>query len=362
MKCFATTNSVQITPQGNLQPCCKFKNSLGSIEQLDDYFELPGLADLQTAHDQGEWTRNCSSCQRSEARGLQSRRELYNIIGLGAEDFFLDVSMGNYCNLKCRMCGPENSTKWKADHDKLVKLGLVEPVDVKNFMLSETDVKNIVDIVRAQTGRVVIEIKGGEPLLMPISKHFFIALSECTNSINFEIWLTTNLTLVPDWFIEVATQFKRIELNVSVDGTDLTYDYIRGPHANSQMIFNHADYLGLLKPFELRFNIVVQNLNVENLSYLYDSCFRRVGDEKFITLIPLQEPAYYRPNVYPDKDKTLMVSEWSKSNMTGHRDFESIVDYFMEPCDPDLYRRFHQITDALDKIRGQDKCFAIIAR
>ena len=37
--------------------------------------------------------------------------------------FFYDIQLGNLCNLKCRICGPQCSSTWTSDHQKLMKLG-----------------------------------------------------------------------------------------------------------------------------------------------------------------------------------------------------------------------------------------------
>ncbi len=356
MKCFATTNSLQITPTGQVQPCCKFKQAFGGMEKLDDYFALPELVELQQRHHQGDYTKNCNSCLINEQNGRQSRRQMYERIGLGATDFFLDVSMGNYCNLACRMCGPENSTKWQKPHSFLVNHGLEKAQNYKHHMLDKTDISNIVDILRAQTGRVIIEIKGGEPFIMPISQEFFTALATCANSFNFEIWMTSNLTVVPDWWYDLSKEFGVVEFNTSIDGLGHFYKYIRDENQSSENLFMNILELQQLNNHRIRFNIVVQNLNMNNLADLYDRCYFFVGNEKDITLIPLQDPAYYRPNIFPDNQKAAVLDDLEQSEIVNNREFLGIVNYFSQPCDPELWERFINISSALDKHRGQSLC------
>lgn len=357
MKCFATTNSVQITAHGKIQPCCKFKTPLGDVSQLDDYFTLPALLELHTAHNAGNWTKNCISCQRNEERGTQSRRKMYEIIGLEGDDFFLDVSMGNYCNLACRMCNSENSTSWFVEHDKLADRNLLLPRKNKAFTLTDDNIAAIINIVKAQTGKVIIEVKGGEPLLMPMAFKFFSALAECVNSVNMEIWMTSNLTRIPSWWLDLSGEFKSVQFNVSIDGLGVFYNYIRGANYDSTTILSQVETLRhFCNNHRLRFNIVVQNLNMNNLAELYDTCLRYVNGQEDITLIPLNDPAYYQPNVFPDDQKPAVLAMLAGSEIVNNRDYVGIVDYFMQPCPADTWQQFLKISKALDEMRGQDLC------
>jgi molybdenum cofactor biosynthesis enzyme MoaA len=356
MKCFATTNSLQITAQGNLQPCCKFKKPLGDINVLDDYFTLESLTDLKSQHTNDVWTNNCKDCMNNEKVGLQSRREMYGIIGLTDADFFLDISMGNYCNLKCRMCGPENSTQWRSDFTALVDKGLVPDERYTNFSLTKEQVDHIIAILETKSGRIIIEVKGGEPLLMPISQYFFEQLAACKNADQFTIWMTSNLTKIPDWWYTISAQLQQIEFNVSMDGVGEYYNYIRGTRSSSLDVIKNASLLNKLDNHRLRFNIVVQNLNMNNLAELYDACIDIVDNETDISLIPLRNPSYYQPNVFPDHQKKQVVAKMSTSKIVDNRDYNSIVDYFMQPCDQQKWQQFLAISNTLDELRGQNLC------
>ena len=63
------------------------------------------------------------------------------------------------------------------------------------------------------------------------AKDFFESLANCKNSAAFEIWVTSNATRIPSWWTTVAAKFDKIRFHVSVDGTDETYQYIRGGHS-----------------------------------------------------------------------------------------------------------------------------------
>ena len=114
IKCFATTNSVMIDPLGQVKPCCKYDGVFGHIDEydsIDDILKSKRYTKLKIAHSVGNFTRGCWRCKESEDRGYKSRRQYYDDRYTDT-DFLLDISPGTYCNLKCRMCNPCNSTKW----------------------------------------------------------------------------------------------------------------------------------------------------------------------------------------------------------------------------------------------------------
>ena len=359
IKCFAVDNSVQVLPQGGLQPCCKFRTPVSNVNQFNSYFGSHEITKLRESHDVGDWTDNCVRCKQDEQAGNQSRREMYDRIGLTAGDFFLDISMSNHCNLACRMCGPEYSTQWIQDSKALVEAGLSNAKNTEIHSLTTTQIDKIAALLETKEGRVVIEVKGGEPLLMPISHYFFEALANCHNSDKFEIWVTSNATRIPIWWHEVTAKFATIRFHVSIDGTGETYKYIRGGHSYEAVKMNiekiAADNVTIL------FNVVVQNLNIENIADLYDDLIVYVQSPDDINLLVLRSPEYYQINIYPDNSKASLIEMMQSRKIANHNTFDAIVSLFEQPCDSHLWDKFLKITKFLDDRRKQDVCSVIKA-
>jgi hypothetical protein len=89
---------------------------------------------------------------------------------------------------------------------------------------------------------------------------------------------------------------------------------------------------------------------------LYDTCIDIVDNETDISLIPLRNPVYYQPNVFPDEQKKQLVLQMSASKIVHNRDYGSIVDYFMQPCDHQKWLQFLAISNEIDALRGQNLC------
>lgn len=355
--CFATRNSFQVDAQGMVSPCCKFKGNYSHIDEYQtvvDIFSDPRLSALREDHTQGVWTKSCVRCEQDEASKKQSRKQMYEVIGLATGDFFIDVSLGNYCNLKCRMCSPENSSQWVSDYNALIAEGLVSAVKYTNYLMSEHTIEMIASFIDTVNGRIVIEVKGGEPLLMPNSQSFFMRLSECVNSKNIEIWIASNGTKIPDWFSDCIKRFKKVELSISVDGSGKVYNYIRGSKHSYDDILLNATTLSNIENVMLRFNVVVQNLNIKNVADLYDDLFGIVKSHNKITLIVLRFPEYYQSNIYPDSKKQSMYDSWDDRVIQCNPSYNAMANVFLIPNNEEHWNTFQKITKVLDSRRKQD--------
>jgi radical SAM protein with 4Fe4S-binding SPASM domain len=98
MKCFATTNSITIDTLGDINPCCKYRGSYGKLDTYKNISDI-NFNDLTNELAQGQWRPECKSCKFDEGTGVRSRRQRYET-RFTDDDFLLDLSLGNFCNLK----------------------------------------------------------------------------------------------------------------------------------------------------------------------------------------------------------------------------------------------------------------------
>ena len=122
--CFAAHNSFWIDPQGHVRPCARYKEKMDHITTFNSFSDIvnsKGYVEIRQSHSKDQWPSGCFRCKEDEEKNLHSKRQFYQDIELKQpDDFMIDISMGNYCNLKCRMCGPNNSTSWNSDFKFLV--------------------------------------------------------------------------------------------------------------------------------------------------------------------------------------------------------------------------------------------------
>ena len=153
----------------------------------------------------------------------------------------IEIKINNLCNLKCRMCNPLDSTQWKDWkevenfykeegnylYDTIRKLGLTEAPYIDLFN-DNTEFWNNIEKLLPYFRRV--EFAGGEPLMDPT--HYRILDMLAPYGENIEIKYATNGTVtgikggrtIHDYW----PKFKKVSVNVSIDGIHDVYEYIRG--------------------------------------------------------------------------------------------------------------------------------------
>jgi len=138
---------------GDIRICCQanITKNQGVIRKEDGTAYNVGIDDLNEARNaelmknvrlnmlNGVWSDECGRCKNEELNGLNSRRKyeeknwpnftfdiaksLTNEDGTIDTDEnpvqYYDLRFGNFCNLKCRMCGPTDSDTWYEDWEKL---------------------------------------------------------------------------------------------------------------------------------------------------------------------------------------------------------------------------------------------------
>jgi len=144
---------------------------------------------------------------------------------------FLDLKLGNICNLKCRICGSWSSSQFaseeisftpredqKSSHAyKMLRAG-AWPKENDHFW---QQIDSVLDGIR------YIEFTGGEPFM--IDQHFDMLQGIVDRGIahQVEIHYNTNGTLFPDRGPDIWQHFKTVEIAFSVDDIGARFEYQR---------------------------------------------------------------------------------------------------------------------------------------
>ena len=128
------------------------------------------------------------------------------------------------------------------------------------------------------------------------------------------------------------------------------YEYIRGDaQVNTyQKFVANSTYFKSLKNCKIRYNIVVQNLNVHQIALIYNNF-----DKSEINFIILLGPVLLQANHIPEENKIDIVKELIKLN-DKHNDSKltDIINFIRQPADTEMIRKCIEYNEALDNIRG----------
>jgi sulfatase maturation enzyme AslB (radical SAM superfamily) len=192
---------------------------------------------------------------------------------------YLDLRLGNLCNLKCRMCSPWNSSQIAKEHldlqnrDKEYKLVWdksfgrfnKEFLDVQQLFEEDILWDQIIDLIPKLHK---VYMTGGEPTLI---ENNFKFMQECINQGRKDIVLffNTNCTNVNKKFTSLIEQFNTVYINASIDGIGGMNDYIRAPSKWSQVSAN-IEKLAQMPNVQLGITPTVQVYNAFDLVNILD--------------------------------------------------------------------------------------------
>lgn len=194
----------------------------------------------------GERPSACRKCWREEDAGIRSQRQKAN--DLWAEEAkavqedpqsrpplrYLDLRLGNECNLACKMCNPYSSRKVIADWPELSRLAPMtgDGIEIDQATLARlqrADGASMDVLERALDTVLLIYFSGGEPLLLARHREVLERVLRSGRAHEIRLKYSTNLTLLPDDVLEAWRGFREIWLNVSLDAIGDLNSYIRPP-------------------------------------------------------------------------------------------------------------------------------------
>jgi organic radical activating enzyme len=296
----------------------------------------------------------CRACYNDEKNGLRSRRiavksyyeKFINIEDHTDEKFVsIDFSVGNLCNLKCLICGPENSTSWIPEYKKLFPR-----IDIKSFQHNKN---KQIDIDLSQIHGKIKRIHfhgGGEPLLTDNHKNFLKLIKKQQGLSDLYIFYNTNGSIKVDKeTLDLWSECKLVELFFSIDDIGNRFEYQR-PGLDWSVLEENLNWYKENMPVNHMFkiNCVYSYLNFYYLDELYNWYAKnfkenRLGDPTDFILqkiIPntsfnfeLKSLTDYQFNVLKDKfqdhqNLTNLLSTIKIDNTEAHTEFWKTIDMF----------------------------------
>ena len=290
--------SIETSPIGTARPCC-----LAVDEIIDDQGRKYDLneTDLQTIYRSkymqqlrqqfraGEKPKTCTRCWQEEDAGRASKRiyskirlkELVNQVDYANDSpdqlWFVDLKLGNICNLKCRICGSWSSSKWAQEEINYIP-GLKNKKDHLAYKFlqqgswprkTQTFWNNLRELL---PNIKYFEFTGGEPFM--IQEHFDLLQYAVDQGYakNIDIHYNTNGTQWPDAH-ELWSHFKRVDIAFSIDNVGKRFEYERfGAHWD-EVTENIRKFHVLRDQYPNKITTqVCMTVNIQNVYYLEDLC------------------------------------------------------------------------------------------
>ena len=406
-------------------PCCRYSKTSDNqkpvaypkqpLVTFSETFYSDTWKELRRKAMAGEPDDGCHKCYDEENRGMRSLRQMANEMmsedkmnvrtvmknkekGDWTEllDFiqtpkltYIEMNLGNYCNLACNICSSSLSTKWEEDDIKLNENGfkreVFHPDTELKIKYNKEDYKDV----------NFIKFVGGEPMLHPKFISMLDFIIETGYSKNITLQVFTNASWVPkDKVVSRLKQFKKVRISLSIDGTEKVNDYTR--HLSSWETVNATarEWLKISMQydwFQIKWEptLSVYNANhiTEMTQWWIETCMEirlnKRGNMSFEDSLYLEDendiniyfnnvnyPKYLAPNIYPSHEEDYNIENYCNTlneryykagrdrNMLVMRELKSMIRKGKElinskPTTKDIidFKKYHAL---LDKQRNKD--------
>ena len=378
--CILPWVSLEASPIGTVRPCC-----LADDEILDDAGEKFNLATAEFTTIQnsqsmqklrqefinGQQPQTCRRCWREERAGRTSKRmhtldRLKHMLPdqdwtIDAKPLmFLDLKLGNICNLKCRICGSWSSSTFATEelnyvrseekktnhHYQMLRQG-AWPRENQQFW---SEIAGISDQIQ------YIEFTGGEPFM--IQEHFDMLQGLVDRGLagTIEIHYNTNGTQWPEQAEAIWQHFKVVEIAFSIDDVAARFEYQRSNAVWAEVTANIDKFRQLRsRNSNVRLQICC-TINVFNVYYLEEVANWIVQqDMDFIYWNMMHDVYYFSISSLPETAKQAITQRLQSANVPARikEEFARIIDFMNNGAGLDGFQLRREIGN-LDRRRGQN--------
>lgn len=298
----------------------------------------------------------CVRCFREEDVGIKSARQSWNSKWQEDKEYtedapfdikYVDLRLGNLCNLKCRMCNPYASNMWvkewhlvdtaldPAEYERLSKMNW--PEDKKTW-------ENLFSIAHTVDE---IYLTGGEPTVIKEQQKLLDYFIDNNTAKDIRLKYNTNLVLLPAWLLERWRHFKRVQLNCSIDATGALDTYIRHPSKWKKIVKNF-EAIRQLPNAGIEIHCTVQMYNILYLDKLIEWA------------LPYNVKIYFNILNHPDElnirvlpNELKILAEERLQPYLYLEKVEGIIKYMWAEDWTNKLDKFISYTTALDKSRDE---------
>ena len=375
-------------------------------KKAKDYWNTEFYKDIRKKMLNGEKPKACTVCYTEEKNGYRSKREWETQdwttkLGVGNVDSmidsvnedgsmpydikYIDMKLGNKCDLACVMCNPADSSLWIPDYNKIekdpevsekLKTTIVWKREEgaaynwwKNNELYWNDIWDNLHNLKE------IYLIGGEPTINPEFKTFMKKCIESGHAKNIRLRFNTNGHSIKDQELyDMYHEFFQVHMHLSMDGIEDFHNYIRYPSRWRKMdyiLWKHNELAGDPRIF-VDIDTTVSMHTVEHIPDFIKWKVQRpriyninpVNFRGLIGLHLLHHPSFLSVQVLP-KDKKAQIAlkyrklkAWLKENVSEkaseYPKLDAVINSMNATDHSDQLPMAIEYLEKMDNIRGTD--------
>lgn len=360
---------------GEIKPCCRARPTSNiQDESLEEAWNNPRMRAIRKELLTGIRSPECNACWKHEDQGIRSMRQRTvknHIRTFGPvweemdEDGFMpfkiptfEAKLSNLCNLKCRMCHPVDSTSWaqdwgaikglmkkhnKSTYEKVEQFNIEKKPYVSKWHTEEfwEEFKALCPYFRE------IYFAGGEPLTDPLHYKVLHYIIKYGDAEKVSLRYATNMTKLnykKDNVLEMWNSFKRVHINISIDGTGDIYNYIRQLGDYKVVQDNILKVIDHPKLYKIAGALTLQVYNIWFMPEIAQD-FEDMGIELHTHRV--NYPTFLDCRVIPPKFKDKIRNKLRTSKFANNPHFMDAINT-LDGDMTDLIPKFIEFSDTLD--------------
>jgi organic radical activating enzyme len=359
-------------PNGSCSPCPYLGGTTwpGDSSNILEQWSSKKLEALRTEFLNNQKSSICERCWHEESNNKRSLRlRLFDPVNQTSDYSFgkieiikqqldnyhagpivLTIKNGNLCNAKCRVCHPNDSSRWIEDANKLAELTGKKYYNLNQPETNWTDAQ-LDEIVSLSSNLVRLELFGGEPTYNKKVAELLNRLADTGLSKNITLYINTNGSVnIPDR-LPVVTKFKDIELGVSLDGVGAHFNYIRHGADYNKVIENIRSSQVFFAQTNTKFWIdSISTVSILNVYYLPEL---KQAVKEILPLAPFWNLLVNPPHLFiknmPEHVKLAVIKKLGQDE-----DFQELISVIQQPAEMQYWSQFLEITQGLDNIRNEN--------
>jgi len=361
-------------------------------DRPSEYWNTEYYKNIRKKFMQGKAPVECRACFKEEASGYRSKRQWENdewsekisfedvlarVEPDGTAPFdikYVDMKLGNKCDLACLMCNPGDSSKWIPDYNKLMTSDLdQETKNTLNWKKEEgrlnwyrhdsvfwKDIKDKLDSTES------FYIIGGEPTINSEFESFLEMCVKSGHSNRIKLRFNTNGLTTTERHLELYKRFKHALIHLSVDGIGAHHDLIRYPSNWTEMEKKLDWWDSTPDNIEVTIDTTVSVLNILHIpdivKWKLDKNYKKINkyptNRGLIGMHFLHSPDILNVTVLPKKIKELVNQKYSElfdylgnDVVDKYKKFHALLDFMNSKDNSHMWPRTLQYLDNMDSIR-----------
>ncbi len=368
---------ITVSSSGTISTCCMAVPVIDSrsgqpynikTHTISEAYNSQEFNSIRTNLQNGVKDKNCDHCWQQEDIGERSLRldtipyyqEVYNS-GRTQGLLTTQLDLSNQCNLKCRTCGPSDSSMWVKEHFDIYQqsngVNLLE--FQKNYNSTLHRENDFLDDFKNNVvpNLVVIKFQGGEPFLMKKQWDMIDSIIESNNSKNVLVGYHTNATIWNKDIENKLSNFKEVNLCLSIDDIGNRFEYIRHPGKWSEVEYNLNCMMQWCSQNpdqrEVMINCVVTPYNLYTIHELLDYFISRKIDVK---LHPTTLPNHFSISNIPENIKHVFLERLNSKHLptSYQEEMNNVISVLTGHGEVDIWKQFLRTTRIHDRYRKEN--------